>query len=67
MDTNNNTPRPVDNAAPWDAYVSSAVFKTWARYFQLKVIVEGGLDDGKKYLIAQLPHGVMVSEKHGLQ
>ncbi|CAM9568751.1 unnamed protein product [Pylaiella littoralis] len=51
---------PVNSRCyPHEAFCNSWLFAVWRRYFRWQCVVEEELDPKKRYLFAQMPHGVM--------
>lgn len=42
----------------WPAFLASWVFKTWRHYFEFSAVFDAPLDPTRKYVFAELPHGV---------
>uniref|UniRef100_I2CR10 Acyltransferase n=1 Tax=Nannochloropsis gaditana (strain CCMP526) TaxID=1093141 RepID=I2CR10_NANGC len=42
----------------WDAFCNSFLFKLWRDYFHYEYILEEAIDPKKRYLFAEMPHGI---------
>eukprot|EP00752_Nemacystus_decipiens_P008686 g7753.t1 len=51
---------PVNNRCfPHEAFCNSWLFAVWRRYFRWQCVLEEPLDPDKRYIFAEMPHGVM--------
>ncbi|CAM9607704.1 unnamed protein product, partial [Discosporangium mesarthrocarpum] len=50
---------PVNNRYPWGPFIHSWIFKIWRRYFAWQCIVEEPLDPKRRYMFADMPHGIV--------
>ncbi|CAM9104061.1 unnamed protein product [Ectocarpus sp. 6 AP-2014] len=51
---------PVNNTCyPYEAFCNSWLFAVWRRYFRWQCVLEEPLDPDKRYMFAEMPHGVM--------
>eukprot|EP00903_Cladosiphon_okamuranus_P015406 g14229.t2 len=51
---------PVNNRCyPNEAFCNSWLFAVWRRYFRWQCVLEEPLDQHKRYMFAEMPHGVM--------
>ncbi|CAM9868968.1 unnamed protein product, partial [Laminaria digitata] len=42
-----------------DKFVNCWLFTVWRRYFRWQCVIEEPLDPNKRYMFAEMPHGVM--------
>eukprot|EP00904_Undaria_pinnatifida_P006762 jgi/Undpi1/3215/HiC_scaffold_15.g06589.m1 len=51
---------PVDNSCfPREKFVNCWLFGVWRRYFRWQCVIEEQLDPNKRYMFAEMPHGIM--------
>ncbi|KAG5191032.1 mono-or diacylglycerol acyltransferase type 2 [Tribonema minus] len=50
---------PLDNRYPWEAFIHGPLFKLWRRYFDWSCEVHEQLDPSRRYMFAEMPHGVI--------
>ncbi|KAM3571740.1 hypothetical protein VYU27_006219 [Nannochloropsis oceanica] len=42
----------------WDAFCNSFIFRLWRDYFHYEYVLEEMIDPNKRYLFAEMPHGI---------
>jgi diacylglycerol O-acyltransferase 2, plant len=42
----------------WDAFCNSGLFKLWRAYFHYEWLLEEAVDPTKRYMFAEMPHGI---------
>ncbi|CAM9598235.1 unnamed protein product [Phaeothamnion confervicola] len=50
---------PLDNRFPWPAFSQCYLFRAWRRYFAMECIVTEALEPGRRYMLAESPHGIV--------